>query len=196
MRSRHCSFSPLILGSYPFRYLPISTCCLQLLLALVSTYRYEGDAVDTSLAKSEPKTVCEVVRNGAKDHEELIRIVGTRSKAQLVATFSCFRDEHGTSITKALPHRTDPIGYLRVLRTTVRCIADANKYFAKVLRNATRESGTDEVSLTRVVVVHAEKDMKDIRDAFQKRSSCTLQQAIAKETSGDYRTFLMALLGS
>jgi hypothetical protein len=54
-----------------------------------------------------------------------------------------------------------------------------------VLRNATRESaGTDEDSLTRVVVMHAEK------------ASCTLQQAIAKETSGDYRSFLLALLGS
>jgi annexin D len=66
----------------------------------------------------------------------------------------------------------------------------------QVLRNATRESGTDEDSLTRVVVMHAEKDLKGISDAFQKVSSCTLEQAIAKETAGDYRTFLMALLGS
>ncbi|TVU20729.1 hypothetical protein EJB05_30324 [Eragrostis curvula] len=167
-----------------------------LLLALVSTYRYEGDAVDTKLAKSEAKIIHEAVRNGTTDHEELIRIVGTRSKAQLDATFGCFRDEHGTSITKALPHGTDLTGYLRVLRTTLRCISNTNKYFAKVLRNATRESGTDEDSLTRVVVMRAEKDMKGIGDAFQKRSSCTLEQAIAKETSGDYRSFLMALLGN
>ncbi|KAK3145080.1 hypothetical protein QOZ80_4AG0322750 [Eleusine coracana subsp. coracana] len=167
-----------------------------LLLALVSTYRYEGDIVDTRLAKSEAKVLHEAIKNGTTDHDELIRIVGTRSKAQLNATFSCFRDEHGTSITKALPHGTDSTGYLRALRTTVRCITDANKYFAKILRNATRESGTDEDSLTRVVVMHAEKNMKDISDAFQKRSSCTLEQAIAKESSGYYRTFLIALLGS
>ncbi|GJN11875.1 hypothetical protein PR202_ga30110 [Eleusine coracana subsp. coracana] len=167
-----------------------------LLLALVSTYRYEGDIADTRLAESEAKVLHEAIKNGTTDHDELIRIVGTRSKAQLNATFSCFRDEHGTSITKALPHGTDSPGYLRALRTTVRCITDANKYFAKILRNATRESGTDEDSLTRVVVMHAEKNMKDISDAFQKRSSCTLEQAIAKETSGYYRTFLIALLGS
>lgn len=59
-----------------------------------------------------------------------------------------------------------------------------------------RESGTDEETLTRVVVMHAEKDLKHISDAFQKRSSRTLEQAIAKETSGDYKAFLMALLGS
>jgi annexin D len=66
----------------------------------------------------------------------------------------------------------------------------------QVLRNATREAGTDEDTLTRVVVMHAEKDMEGISDAFQKRSSVTLEQVIAKETSGDYRSFLMALLGS
>ncbi|KAJ1260500.1 hypothetical protein BS78_10G237100 [Paspalum vaginatum] len=168
-----------------------------LLLALVSTYRYDGDDVNMGLARSEAEAVHEAVRDGASgDHEELIRIVGTRSKAQLNATFSCFKDEHGTSITKALPRWTDPTGYARALRTAVRCVADADKYFAKVLRNATREAGTDEDSLTRVVVMHAEKDMKGIRDAFQRRSSATLEQAVAKETSGDYRSFLMALLGS
>lgn len=66
----------------------------------------------------------------------------------------------------------------------------------QVLRKATCEAGTDEDSVTRVVVMHAEKDMEGIRGAFQKRSSGTLEQAIAKETSGDYRSFLMALLGS
>jgi annexin D len=66
----------------------------------------------------------------------------------------------------------------------------------QILRSATRESGTDEDSLTRVVVMHAEKDLKGISEAFQKMSSCTLEQAIAKETSSDYRIFLLALIGS
>ncbi|AQK90401.1 Annexin D8 [Zea mays] len=179
-----------------------------LLLALVSTYRYDGDDnVDAELARSEAKIVHEAVRNsagaagGRHDHEELIRVLGTRSKAQLRATFSCFKDqdEHRRSVTKALPRGADdPTGYLRALRAAVRCVADPTKYFAKVLRNATREAaGTDEDSLTRVVVLHAEKDdMGAICGAFQKRASCTLQQAIAKETSGDYSSFLLALLGS
>ncbi|XP_066308370.1 annexin-like protein RJ4 [Miscanthus floridulus] len=172
-----------------------------LLLALVSTYRYDGDDnVDMELARSEAKIVHEAVRRAAAagGHEELIRVVGTRSKAQLRATFGCFKDEHRGSVTKALPRGDDPTGYPRALRTAVRCVADPSKYFAKVLRNATRESaGTDEDSLTRVVVMHAEKDdMGAICAAFQKRASCTLEQAIAKETSGDYRSFLLALLGS
>jgi hypothetical protein len=71
------------------------------LLALVSTYRYDGDEVNGGLAKSEAKIIQEAVRNGGtEDHGELTRILGTRSKAQLVATFNCFRDEHSTTVTK------------------------------------------------------------------------------------------------
>lgn len=110
------------------------------MLALVSTYRYDGDDVNMELARSEAKILHEAVRSGGTTtttttaHEELIRVVGTRSKAQLNATFSCFRDEHEhhSSIAKALPHGGDHADYLRALRTAVRCIADASKYFAKV----------------------------------------------------------------
>lgn len=173
-----------------------------LLLALVSTYRYDGDEVDGGLARSEAKTIHEAVtRDGGgtiMDHGELTRILGTRSRAQLVATLGCFRDEHGgTTVVKALLHGSDPTGYARALRIAARCVADTNKYLAKVLRNAMRSSsGTDEESLSRVVVMHAEKDLRDIKEEFQKRASVALEQAVAKETSGDYKTFIMALVGS
>jgi hypothetical protein len=76
----------------------------RLLVALVSTYRYDGDdGVDAGLARSEAKIIREAVGSGAAAvHEEVIRIVGTRSKAQLDATFGCFRNEHGSSITKVI----------------------------------------------------------------------------------------------
>jgi hypothetical protein len=90
----------------------------------------------------------------------------------------------------------DPTGYTRALRIAARCIADTNKYLVKVLRSAMHSSGTDEESLTRVVVMHAEKDLRDIKEEFQKRASVALEQAVAKETSGDYKTFIMALVGS
>ena len=92
-----------------FIYRLICPCLLQLLLALVSTYRYDGKDVNMGLAKSEAKNVHEVLRNGAIDNEELIRIVGTRSKAQLKATFSCFKDEHSRSITKVRTQNTSSL---------------------------------------------------------------------------------------
>lgn len=43
--------------------------------------------------------------------------------------------------------------------------------------------------------MHAEKDLKLIKEMFYERTNVTLEDAVGKETSGDYRTFLLALIG-
>ena len=73
---------------------------MQVLLAVVSAYRYDGYELDTQMADSEAVTLHEEIQEKAFNHEEFIRILCTRSKAQLKATFNRYRDIHGTSITK------------------------------------------------------------------------------------------------
>ncbi|KAJ4832642.1 hypothetical protein Tsubulata_001393 [Turnera subulata] len=65
------------------------------------------------------------------NHEELIRILTTRSKLQLLATFNRYRDDHGTSLLEALSgeHGDD---FKKVLQTAVRCIHDHKKYLEEV----------------------------------------------------------------
>lgn len=75
-------------------------CCLQLLVALVSAFRYDGEEINTRVANSEAKILHEAVKDKEFNHEEVIRILSTRSKMQLMATFNRYRDDHGTSITK------------------------------------------------------------------------------------------------
>ncbi|KAJ0978129.1 hypothetical protein J5N97_013603 [Dioscorea zingiberensis] len=137
----------------------------KLLLGLVSTYRYSGEEINASLASSEAKILHDAIKKKTFDHDEVIRILSTRSKAQLNATFNRYKDEYNTSITK-------------------------------VLRNALNKSGTDEDSLTRVIVMRAEKDLLVIKEMYHKRSNESLDQAVAKETSGDYKKFLLALIGN
>lgn len=55
--------------------------------------------------------------------------------------------------------------------------------------------GTDEDALNCVIVTRAEKDLKNITELYHKRNNVSLDQAISKETSGDYKAFLLALLG-
>lgn len=74
----------------------------QLLVALVSSFRYEGPVVNTEIAKSEAKTLGKAIKeaNGKKllENEEVIRILSTRSKLQLIATFSHYKEIHGKDI--------------------------------------------------------------------------------------------------
>ncbi|KAF2323770.1 hypothetical protein GH714_036880 [Hevea brasiliensis] len=167
----------------------------KLLVGLVTTFRYEGAEINTRLAKSEANILQDAIKDKKFSNDEVIRILTTRSKTQLMATFNGFKDDQGTSITKALLGEPADNEFKRLLRIAIRCINEPLKYHEKILRNAIRKFGTDEDAITRVIVTRAEKDLLDIKELYYKRNSVLLDQAVAKETSGDYKAFLLALLG-
>ncbi|KAG6479081.1 annexin D7-like [Zingiber officinale] len=166
----------------------------KLLVPLVSAYRYEGLEVDQKLAKSEAKLLHEKITEKAYGNDELIRIITTRSKAQLTATFNQYHNEFRKPINKNLKsdHQNE---FLAALRAVIRCITCPEKYFAKVIRNAIDGLGTDENALTRVITTRADVDLKVIEEAYYKRTSVRLGHAIKGDTSGDYKDILIALLG-
>lgn len=67
---------------------------------LVSSYRYEGDEVNLTLAKSEAKLLHEKISDKAYNDEDIIRILATRSKAQINATLNHYKNEFGNDINK------------------------------------------------------------------------------------------------
>lgn len=73
---------------------------LLLLVGLVTAFRYEGDEINARLAYSEAVILHDVIKDKEFNHEEVIRILTTRSKTQLTATFNRYRDDHGSSITR------------------------------------------------------------------------------------------------
>jgi hypothetical protein len=166
----------------------------KLLIPLVSTYRYEGDEVNLTVAKADAKVLHQKISEKAYNHEDLIWILATRSKAQINATLNHYKNEFGNDINKDL--KTDPKDeYLSLLRSTVKCLTRPEKYYEKSLRLAINRQGTDEGALTRVVATRAEVDMKIIKEEYQRRSSIPLDRAIAKDTTGDYERMLLALIG-
>ncbi|BAT87725.1 hypothetical protein LR48_Vigan09g174900 [Vigna angularis] len=166
----------------------------RLLVAVVSTHRYEGEEYDESLAHLEANILHDAIEKKAFNDEEIIRILSTRSKKQLFATFSTFRNTYGTTITKGLS--SDPSdGYMVTLRTTIRCIKNPRRYLAKVLGYALNDLVAEENALSRVIITRAEKDLNEISDIYFKRNGVTLHNSVAKKTSGNYKTFLLALLG-
>ncbi|KAK7283919.1 hypothetical protein RIF29_13668 [Crotalaria pallida] len=167
----------------------------QLLVGLVTAFRYGGDEINANLAKTEADILHQSIKEKKGNHEEAIRILTTRSKAQLLATFNRYRDDHGTSITKKLLNDVSD-DFHKALYTAIRCITDHQKYYEKVLRNAIKRIGTEHAdAVTRVVVSRAEKDLKDIKELYYKRNSVHLEDAIAKEFHGDYKKFILTLLG-
>lgn len=166
----------------------------KLLVSLVGIVRYEGDEVNMTLAKSEAKLLHEKIAEKAYNHEDVIRIVTTRSKAQLNATLNHYTNEFGNEIDKDLETDSED-EYLKLLRAAIKGLAYPEKYFEELLRLAINKTGTDEGALTRVVTTRAEVDLQRIADEYQRRNSVPLDRAIDNDTSGDYQKILLALLG-
>ncbi|KAK1302620.1 Annexin D2 [Acorus calamus] len=165
----------------------------RLLVPLVSSYSYGGTEVNMTLAKSEAKILHEKIAEKAFHDDELIRILTTRSKAQLNATFNLYNNEFGNAINKDL--KSDPKDdFLTALRAIVHCLTYLDKYFEKVLHLAINKMGTDEGALTRVVTTQAEVDVACIMDRYYKRNSVPLDRAIVKDTSVDCEDMLLALI--
>ncbi|XP_020230830.1 annexin D8 [Cajanus cajan] len=166
----------------------------RLLVAVVSTYRYDGDEFDENLAHLEANVLHELIEQKTFNDDEIFRILCTRSKKQLCATFSTFRNIYGTTITKGLS--ISPIDeYMVALRTTFRCIKNPRRYLTKVLSHALSNLIAEDHALSRVIITRAEKDLNEIDDIYFKRNGVTLGNSVAKKTSGNYKTFLLALLG-
>lgn len=167
------------------------------LLAILGTYRYDGGEVDVGLALTEAKILKDAIaeKEKAASVDEITRVLATRSRAQLIATFNKFKDEFGVTVTKNLDTHTQN-DVIFAFRIAIRCIISPQKYFEKVLRTAANKAVADEDALTRVIVTRAERDLRQIKEKYFQRTNVTLDQAVGKATSGHYKSFLLALIGN
>nr|CAD1825195.1 unnamed protein product [Ananas comosus var. bracteatus] len=82
----------------------------------------------------------EKISEKAHNDEDVIRILTTRSKTQLIATLNHYNNEFGNPVNKDL--KSDPNDeFLTALRATIKCICCPEKYFEKVIRLAINKDG-------------------------------------------------------
>ncbi|XP_028805510.1 annexin D5-like isoform X2 [Neltuma alba] len=167
----------------------------RMLLRYVSTPRYEGPEVSREIAEKDAKVLYKAgEKRFGTDEKTFIQIFSERSRPQLNATNSCYHELYGHSLKKAIKKETSG-NFCYALLTTVRCAENPGKFFAKVLRKAMKGFGTDDSTLIRVIVTRTEFDMQYIKAEYVKKYKKTLNDAVHSETSGNYRAFLLSLLG-
>ncbi|KAL6657433.1 hypothetical protein ACP70R_005213 [Stipagrostis hirtigluma subsp. patula] len=167
----------------------------KMLVRLVSSYRYARDFVDMDVAKLEAAQLSEAIRKKQLQGDDVVRIISTRSKAQLRATFQCYKEDLGTDIVEDMSsHCKCQLG--RMLKSAVWCLTSPEKHFAEVIRHSILGLGTYEDMLTRVIVSRAEIDMKQIKEEYKGRYKSSVARDVAGDTSFGYRDMLLALVGS
>ncbi|VFR03247.1 unnamed protein product [Cuscuta campestris] len=166
---------------------------------LVRTYvsfpRYDGPEIDTAAVQHDAKALYKAgEKRLGTDEKKFIEIFAERSRAHLGAVISAYNHMHSKSLKKAVKSETSGLFEFGLL-TILHCAQNPAKYFAKALHKAMKGLGTDEATLTRIVVTRAEIDMLYIKGEYAKKYKKTLNDAIHSETSGHYRAFLLSLIG-
>jgi annexin A7/11 len=166
----------------------------KLLLALVRGSRPENVPVDRHIALNDAHQLNKVITGKVGDDDTLIRILCTRSVQQLTATLNYYHQHYGHDFEQALG-REDAGDFEQALRYTVMCYRQPAKFYAEELYAALGGPGTDDDALIRVVTTRAEVDMQYIKLEFTNESKRTIEEMIASDTTGNYRYFLLTLVG-
>ncbi|XP_059642664.1 annexin D5-like [Cornus florida] len=167
----------------------------KLLVAYISTSRHEGFEVDMHMVEADEMALYKAgEKKMGTDEKTFIRIFSERSSAHLAAINSAYRKKHKKSLKKAVKSETSGKFELALL-TILRVAENPAKYFAKELQKAMKGFGTDEKKLTRLIVTRSEIDMQYIKAEYHKIYKKSLNDVVRSEISGNYRTFLLSLLG-
>ncbi|KAL5582997.1 hypothetical protein UlMin_015439 [Ulmus minor] len=172
-----CSFEEDIASTIPQ---PLT----KLLVGLVSSYRYDKEVVDKVLAESEASQLHEAFKTKQLDHDHVLR-----------ETFGSYKLKYGNHINQDIKSSGNgDLGSL--LQLVIRCLESPEAHFAEVVRESIVGLGTDEESLTRVIVSQAEIDLMIVIYQYQLLYKSSLDDAVIDDTSGDYKDFMMTLLGA
>ncbi|XP_059649217.1 annexin D3 [Cornus florida] len=162
------------------------------LLCLVSSYRYDGEVVDSNVASLEAATLHEAIEKKQLDNDDVVWILATRNIFQLKATFAFYRGNYGKPIDEDIKGN----GLLEsIFRMVIWCLESPEKHFAEVVRASIIGIGTDENALSRAIVTRAEIDMAKIKEEYYNVNKETLANAVTGDTSGSYKDFLLTLVG-
>ena len=118
---------------------------LQLLVGLVSAYRYEGPRVNEEAARAEAEALGAAVKSAAggkllAENGDVVRILSTRSKPHLVETLRRYKEIHGRRLEEDLSGRGRE-ETTTLLLEAVLCLAAPAKYFSQVRRRGTMIRG-------------------------------------------------------
>ncbi|XP_058734937.1 annexin D3 [Vicia villosa] len=172
----------------------VSPPLIKILVGLVSSYRHDKVIVNLEVAKSEAEKLHEAVKNKQLDDDHVVWILCTRNFFQLRETFASYKQLYNNTFEEDI--KVCGKGDLAsLLNVAVWCIDCPEKHFAKVIRDSIVGFGTDEDSLNRGIVTRAEIDLLKVRFEYANMFKNNLDDDVIGDTSGDYKEFLLTLLG-
>ncbi|VDD81476.1 unnamed protein product [Mesocestoides corti] len=165
----------------------------KVLIALLQASREEG--CDEAQAKED----CEALYQGGEaklgtDEETFTRIFCTRSWKQLRRINELYIENYGHDLIKAISKETSG-DYKMALTRIMETAHSVKKTVAEMLYKSMKGAGTNDDNLIRIILAYSEHNLARIREIFDITYEKTLVKMIEGDTSGDYRRYLLAILG-
>uniref|UniRef100_A0A8C1C5A5 Annexin n=1 Tax=Cyprinus carpio carpio TaxID=630221 RepID=A0A8C1C5A5_CYPCA len=165
------------------------------ILLLAEGARDESTNVNADKAKEDAKALYQAgEKRLGTDESKFIEILCKRSIPHLRQTILEYKNISGKTLQKSIEKEMS--GKLEdLLVAVVKCVMSTPAYFAEKLYKSMKGAGTDETTLTRVMVSRGEIDMLDIRAEFKKLYQRSLYKEISSDVSGNYGDCLKMICG-
>ncbi|CAL8113160.1 unnamed protein product [Orchesella dallaii] len=167
----------------------------RLLVMLLNGARDDTSGVNLEKAKEQAEKLYAAGEGcWGTDEETFVVLLAHESFQQLRIVFDEYRKVSGKTIEQAIKSEFSG-DLLTAIETIVRCVLNRNRYYAEKLEAAMKGFGTDDSTLIRIIVSRSEIDLGSIKKEYQDLYRKTLHDAVKKETGGDYKVALLALIG-
>ncbi|XP_031161309.1 annexin A3a isoform X2 [Sander lucioperca] len=165
------------------------------LLLLAEGKRATDTTVNTEKAKEDAKTLYNAgEKKFGTDESKFIEILCQSSIPQLRQTLVEYKNISGKTLQQTIEGEMS--GKLEeLLVAIVKCVKSVPAYFAERLYVSMKGGGTDEQTLTRIMVSRSEIDLLDIRTEFKKLYKYSLHSAIKSDCGGEYEKTLLQICG-
>ncbi|XP_067083900.1 annexin A3a isoform X2 [Osmerus mordax] len=165
------------------------------ILLLAQGKRDESTQVDAGKAKEDAKALYNAgEKKWGTDEAKFIEILCQRSIPQLRQTLVEYHSLSGKTLQQSIEgEMSGPLEDLLV--AIVKCVKSVPAYFAELLHQSMKGGGTDEATLTRIMVSRSEVDLLDIRAEFKKQYQHSLHSAIKSDVSGNLGACLLQICG-
>ncbi|XP_018419975.1 PREDICTED: annexin A7 isoform X2 [Nanorana parkeri] len=167
----------------------------RLLVSMCQGNRDESTNVNVQQAESDAQRLYQAGEGKLGTDESSFNLVlASRSFPQLKAVAEAYARISKRDLLTTIGREFS--GYIEDgLKAILQCAINRPAYFAERLYKSMKGAGTNDSTLIRVVVTRSEIDLVQIKQAFAQTYQKSLASMIQSDTSGDYRSLLLAITG-
>ncbi|CAF0866652.1 unnamed protein product [Adineta ricciae] len=164
-----------------------------LLVALLRSNRPEEVAIVDDEIIQDAKELFETESKWRVDGSTLVRLLCTRSNAQLAQLFTAYQQYSHVDIEQTIQKNIE--GHLyHTLIAIIRLIRNQARFFANELKKCLKNVKANEDDLNRIIVTRCEIDMAQIRVEYEKLTTYNLHDHIQLEVFGNYKRAILEFL--